>query len=92
MFNFQKKYINKVTGETVISKPKSSILRKLFHVTHHQAFYITIYIIIVLDMVNLAFAIVAEYHPDWHNKKNIFRSLNVLFVGLYIIEAVIKVS
>ncbi|KAK3101953.1 hypothetical protein FSP39_007588 [Pinctada imbricata] len=91
IYEKMKKYITKVTGETVIPKPKSAFLRKLYHLTHHQAFYVTIYIIIVLDMVNLSFAIVVEYVDGWHDKKYIFRSLNVLFVGLYIIEAVIKI-
>lgn len=50
------------------------------------------YVIIVLDMVNVTFAVICEYHPYWHDKKYIFRFLNVVFVALYMLEAILKVS
>ncbi|XP_062603630.1 sodium/hydrogen exchanger 10-like [Saccostrea cucullata] len=86
-----KSYVIKLIGGVDIPSPKSSILRHLYSITQHQAFYITMVSIIVIDMVNVAFSIVCQYHTAWKDKRNIFRSLNVMFVALYIMECVAKV-
>lgn len=82
----------KLFGEAVIPVPKSGFIHRLYTITQHQAFYLTMVSIIIIDMVNVAFSIVCQYHDDWKDKRNIFRSLNVMFVVLYIMECVAKVK
>ena len=65
---------------------------RLFKFTRHPAFYITVYCLIVLDMVNVGFAIASEFVSDFFADKNIFRWINVGFVVVYIIEAALKVN
>ncbi|XP_055996016.1 sodium/hydrogen exchanger 10-like isoform X4 [Ostrea edulis] len=86
-----KRFVMKLIDGIDIPEPKSVILRYLYRVTQHHAFYFTMVSIIIIDMVNVALSIVCQYHPDWKDKQNIFRSLNVLFVALYIVECVVKV-
>jgi hypothetical protein len=43
------------------------------------------------DVVDGTLAVISEFLPAIHDRKNIFRSLNVVFVSFYIIEAVAKV-
>lgn len=82
----------RLIGKVTIPAPKSGVVRHLYKVTQHQAFYLTMVSIIIIDMVNVAFSIVCQYHDDWKDKRNIFRSLNVMFVALYIMECVAKVT
>lgn len=82
----------RLIGQVTIPAPKSEVVRHLYTVTQHQAFYLTMVSIIIIDMVNVAFSIVCQYHDDWKDKRNIFRSLNVMFVALYIMECVAKVT
>ncbi|XP_078333950.1 sperm-specific sodium:proton exchanger-like isoform X2 [Crassostrea virginica] len=86
-----KRFVLKLFGEAVIPVPKSGFIHRLYTITQHQAFYLTMVSIIIIDMVNVAFSIVCQYHDDWKDKRNIFRSLNVMFVVLYIMECVAKV-
>lgn len=89
---FQKRFVLRLIGQATIPAPKSGVVRHLYRVTMHQAFYLTMVSIIIIDMVNVAFSIVCQYHDDWKDKRNIFRSLNVMFVALYIMECVAKVT
>lgn len=82
----------KLFGKAVIPVPKSGFIHHLYTITQHRAFYLTMVSIIIIDMVNVAFSIVCQYHDDWKDKRNIFRSLNVMFVVLYIMECVAKVK
>lgn len=70
---------------------KDSGLWNLFRMERHKAFYIVVYTIIILDMINVAFAITSEFHEHFIAQRNVFRSINLTFVILYIVELLLKV-
>jgi hypothetical protein len=73
-------------------KPSTtSCMNGLSRVLNHTAFRIVLYCAIALDMANVTLSVISEFLPAIHDRKNIFRSLNVVFVSFYIIEAVAKV-
>ncbi|KAJ8298747.1 hypothetical protein KUTeg_022807 [Tegillarca granosa] len=86
-----KRIVKRFIGKTPTDEPKQKALNLLHRITRHLAFSIVVYVVIVLDMVNVTFAVICEYHPYWHDKKNVFRFLNVVFVALYMIEAMLKI-
>ena len=69
----------------------TSCMTGLSRVLNHTAFRIILYCMIALDMANVALSVTSEYLPAIHDRKYVFRSLNVVFVSFYIIEAVAKV-
>ena len=79
-------------GKTPVDLDKDSKLYKLFYITRHTAFYATVYSLIGLDMVNVGFAVAAEFVDSFFTSKNVFRFINIVFVLLYILEASLKVS
>ena len=92
-FFFQKALVRRSIEKTVVEDIEKGTRRwQLFKFTRHRAFYITVYCLIVLDMVNVGFSIASEFVSDFFADKNIFRWINVVFVVIYIIEAILKVS
>ena len=89
---FQKAVVKRSIGKTPVDLDKDSKLQPLFKVTRHPAFYITVYCLIGLDMINVGFAIASEFIDNFFASKNIFRSINIAFVAVYIVEASLKVS
>ena len=79
-------------GKTPVEIDKESKLHQLFVITRHSAFYITVYCFIGLDMINVGFAIAAEFVDNFFASKIVFRSINIVFVFLYILEAFLKVG
>lgn len=71
--------------------PKQSAMKLLYTTSTHKAFNIIMYILILTDMVNLSFALLSQFHIYWTDKAFIFRIINVIFLSLYIVEAVIGI-
>ena len=93
MSYFQKSLVKRSIEKTVVDNIERDSRRwYLFKFTRHPAFYITVYCLIVLDMVNVGFAIASEFVTNFFADKNIFRWINVGFVIIYIIEATLKVN
>ncbi|XP_053385039.1 sodium/hydrogen exchanger 10-like isoform X1 [Mercenaria mercenaria] len=86
-----KRMIKRSIAKTVVDIDKDSKLWPLFRMERHKAFYIVVYSVIILDMINAAFAITSEYHEHFFAQKNVFRSINLVFVILYIVEFLLKV-
>ncbi|OWF55657.1 sodium/hydrogen exchanger 10-like isoform X2 [Mizuhopecten yessoensis] len=82
-----KKFI--IEDDTVC--PKQSAMKLLYTTSNHRAFNITMYILILLDMVNLAFALLSQFHIYWTDKAFIFRVINVVFLSFYIIESLVVI-
>ncbi|XP_033751585.1 sodium/hydrogen exchanger 10-like isoform X2 [Pecten maximus] len=71
--------------------PKQSAMKLLYTTSNHRAFNIIMYILILLDMVNLAFALLSQFHIYWTDKAFIFRIINVIYLSFYIIEALVVI-
>ncbi|KAK3608482.1 hypothetical protein CHS0354_010327 [Potamilus streckersoni] len=85
-----KRLVKKFIVVNVVDVPKSSLLQPFHKLVNHQAFYYTIFVIIVIDMINSAISVASLYVHVLYQERDVFRSLNVFFVVVYIIEAVIK--
>ncbi|XP_052797553.1 sodium/hydrogen exchanger 10-like isoform X2 [Mya arenaria] len=86
-----KKMVKRSIAKTSVDIDKESSLWPLFRFERHRAFYIIVYTFILLDMVNVAFAITSQYVEHFFYKRNIFRGLNLAFVTIYILELILKV-
>ncbi|CAC5362744.1 SLC9A10_11 [Mytilus coruscus] len=86
-----KKFFKRFVVELIPEPPKSSCLTVLYKIFKHPAFNIFLYCVIALDMANVTLSVISEYLEAIHDRKEIFRSLNVVFVSFYIVEAVAKI-
>ncbi|XP_052064398.1 sodium/hydrogen exchanger 10-like isoform X1 [Mytilus californianus] len=86
-----KKFFKRFVVELIPEPPKSSCLTLLYKIFKHTAFSIFLYCVIALDMANVTLSVISEYLEAIHDRKEIFRSLNVVFVSFYIVEAVAKI-
>ncbi|XP_060556352.1 sodium/hydrogen exchanger 10-like isoform X2 [Ruditapes philippinarum] len=86
-----KRMVKRGIAKTEVDIDKDSKLWPLFRMERHKAFYIVVYTIIIIDMINTAFAITSEYHEHFFDQKNVFRSINLVCVILYIVELLLKV-
>ncbi|KAH3877178.1 hypothetical protein DPMN_001037, partial [Dreissena polymorpha] len=86
-----KRLVKRSIFKTQVNLDKSSKLWPLFRFERHPAFYLIIYIFIILDMINVAFAIASQYVEHFFYTRNAFRSLNLAFVCVYILELALKV-
>ncbi|XP_071121113.1 sperm-specific sodium:proton exchanger-like isoform X2 [Mytilus edulis] len=86
-----KKFFKRFVVELIPEPPKSTCLTVLYKIFKHAAFSIFLYCVIALDMANVTLSVISEYLDAIHDHKEIFRSLNVVFVSFYIVEAVAKI-
>ena len=78
-------------AEIVLEPSHTPYMRKIYHIIKHPAYTIFVYCIFVLDMANSALSVISEYVPALRDKSKVFKSLNVVFVSIYILEVVSKV-
>ena len=90
---FQKRFIKRIIAKTEVDITPSSPLWGMFKFTRSKVFEIFIYVVIVMDMVNVGLAITSQFvHVDHFFQRTIFRSMNVGFMGVYVVEMILKVS
>ena len=78
-------------AEIVLEPSRIPYMRSIYHIIKHPAYSIFVYCISVLDMANSALSVISEYVPVLLDNSTVFRSLNVVFVSIYILEVVTKV-
>lgn len=89
---FQKRLVKQSISKTEVDISPSSKLWKLFKFTRHPAFFYFIVIVIILDMINVGFAIAGQFVDHFFFNRTIFRSVNLGFLCVYIVEMVLKVN
>jgi len=78
-------------AEIVLEPSHIPYMRSIYHIIKHPAYIIFVYCISALDMANSALSVISEYVPAIRDKSKVFKSLNVVFVSIYILEVVTKV-
>ncbi|KAK6191718.1 hypothetical protein SNE40_003329 [Patella caerulea] len=67
------------------------IIKTLFMIVLSKPFWIFIYVVLCLDLINCALSLVSEFDDKWQEYRIYFRSFNATCLGIYILEFILKV-